>query len=303
MNGEEDYPNWSFSIQQAAMDVGIDGHLTNSIPQPDQVNAEDHIDWKEECSALTGGIFSSISGTVLPHLKHLGLGVSPKALWDELKWLYAGTDGNRLSGIWEEIITLSYPDSESFDTWVAKMHERWSSLVDMPFAISDRAFAQCIIMAMPPSFSVPVSILRQISESQRSSARVINSLREHYMAEKKAGHLPTTSSGSVGAFAATQGFSHLRPPPLRYKRTGQKDPDFATDAADQCHACWGKGHKLYSEKCPHYDIRIAAGWQQADHGGSSKKKHKAKDANAAEVKDLDGQFDSIEGNTASIPMS
>ncbi|KAG8735354.1 hypothetical protein FRC11_003319, partial [Ceratobasidium sp. 423] len=112
MNGEEDYLNWSFSIQQAAMDVRIDGHLTDSIPQPDQVNTEDHIDWKEERSALTGGIFSSISGTVLPHLKHLGLGTSPKALWNKLKWLYAGTDGNRLSGIWEEIITSSYPDSE-----------------------------------------------------------------------------------------------------------------------------------------------------------------------------------------------
>ncbi|KAG8723620.1 hypothetical protein FRC11_002377, partial [Ceratobasidium sp. 423] len=62
MNGEEDYPNWSFSIQQAAMDVRIDGHLTDSIPQLDQVNTEDHIDWKEECSALTGGIFSSIAG-------------------------------------------------------------------------------------------------------------------------------------------------------------------------------------------------------------------------------------------------
>ncbi|KAG8726880.1 hypothetical protein FRC10_006657, partial [Ceratobasidium sp. 414] len=281
LTSHSSYSAWSWKLYQFVSSYDLQGYLEGTELPPDPADVAAAEQYWRESNILSAAISGLLDDTLYPLISHLGRLPSPKDLWDKLECIFHSKDSNQASMLLSELHRSHLTDNESPDKWIARIWELYAVLKDTKMAQTEAAICQVIIEGLPLSYREVVLALQRESDDKWTIANFAMVIRQHWSFLECMDLCAGSNSNSVGAFPASLSGSGIRPPNVRFKANGQRDPDLATAYVNVCRQCLGKGHVFGSKECPWYPFRVAAGCKP-------RKRSDPKQVNAAEVTESTG---------------
>ncbi|KAG9088300.1 hypothetical protein FS749_002262 [Ceratobasidium sp. UAMH 11750] len=304
LSTHEGYNTWSRKLYQFISSHDLQGYLDGSEPVPNRRDSVATERYRRESNVLSAAISGLLDDSIYPLVAHLGRLPTPMDLWTELERLFRGKDSNQAAALLSELHNTSLADGESPDTWIARVREIYAALKDTQMAQSEFAICQFIIEGLPTSYREVALSLQKEPDANWTIAHFASIIRQHWTFQKRIdSRSGNTTSNSVGAYPALAKGSIMRPPPIKFKANGQRDPNVVAAYGKVCRQCLSVGHDVGSKDCVWFNFRVAAGWQSASYDKSKKKdKGSSKQVNVAEAQERP-PTDSTGGSQASSSLN
>ncbi|PKU71322.1 Retrovirus-related Pol polyprotein from transposon TNT 1-94 [Dendrobium catenatum] len=145
----DNYPIWRMQIFQQFAANGYSGHLTGTIPAPEEITSDAYIRWKIVDSNLLSALFSTISQSILPYII---TSATTHDAWTVLERRLQPTSRSRVMQLKNELYRITMKD-QSLQQYL----NRIKSIVDNISASGSKVESEDVILhilnGLPPTFN------------------------------------------------------------------------------------------------------------------------------------------------------